>query len=1634
MADERVNLLVDIDVKGDKSLATLSAKLLAFEKMVDRLESRSNRLSGAMDGISGAAGRASKSQKSFNQELGLFDRLANRLIKSARMIMFAVIGVGIEFAISALSIASVNAAFAIGKFAMQAYNYGMQALAGTVAALGVAAIGAAAAFREFQAAQYQFRYKDSAALGSALDQSSQGLRSLYKDTTLATFGVQALAGAFAAVSKQSAFTPASKNALKAMADFAQASGDPAQSLQSAATMIGILQKGKGFTQEALAAAKQISPEFDKAFKEGKYKNKDKFLEDLMSGKLASAAGVSGQADAVGRTLFGQFKNYLTQSLVEISDVGQRVLEPIKEAMHGVFQGLTRTFRRVSGDLVTFGKGPFLKSFVSFTGRLEDFTVVLFRKFLPATEGFWKKTTGFFTGFARYFREVRDALEPLRDGGSIIIETFGKPIIEIFRQIGKSVQALDKMAVENKDNFLAFGDALAKIVEGFFDISRAIRVAFNSALTILNPFLRILATAMRLLGSLTGMVGGSSIGGTALLGGLGMLAFKGRRSQRFRNRQGYQANAENKYIYGGKVSGSMGGPGAAAAAAFQAPASALTGAGSSLTGAAGALTAAAGAMRGGAAGSSLRGGMNGGYVDRATGQWIRTPNRKPGQSNADFRADTAAYKMANRGLDTRPIFERGFNATGAATRGQLSPREKLRALIYGDRRAGFDRKDSDATNIYNRARHNDPLLELRRMGRDEYREFDSARRGGGVPEGRRQMIGPAVPYDAMGQSRLTATQRMQSFARDQRGKIQPGAISGALRSNAQTIGQTAMYGVRGLLRGQEYASYKAQQSASGVSGAMRGGFSGGKGGLQKLVGTAILGKTYGTKGYEGFGATVRQQLGFAKAGAGGNAFTRILTGAKGGNFGQGYADARQRHSDLNAQSIKDGKGPLKKFSKLQGLKAGAANSFSGGGVVMGMAASALADKYGTDEAKGGMQVGASLMAINPLLGLAVGAGLTAMTAKTKLGGAVAGAVSGAAVGGMIAGPLGAAVGGLIGAGLGAFKAGRNQTKMVQDAMGRINNQQLATLAQTALTEIGTGKMDKTRKVLADSGSLAKRFEAAETPADMKKVLQPYIDAGMIGGNEISLATGAKKTDAVAKLKTLSDTMQKAVTPQLNQFDEIMKGLKQSTGMTAEAIFDLAMRKNVDLFDTTLDLASATEKLGVGMTKAAGAFRNALRDVQIGALDVFTQFKKTREMKDALQSSGENIRGGDNSTDAFLDYYTKSQDFANYTNPNSPLLNFVANAQRFGTAKGAGVGKGQLFTSGPLQGQTMGAEARSLVHQAQQNTIKGSASALSTQYGSMLSGAGVTFSDVDAGTKQMEAQINALITAAAGGDLTATEKVRRLESDATRGTALKGKSQKEIAAYFSGIFGPGIASSATKGGTSLFGQKLETETAGKIGVEITDEAILKMQAQFSAAIEDGFMATAPNWWNKDVPEWWQKGLTAEISADGKLVSLLPPHDTATPKAGQFGDTSTSKNLSRTLGRHSSFDSMLTGKRTITSSLRNHNLGSPSSDHATGNAYDLTGQNLGQYSSLIKSAGGFAEFHGAAGSRHLHVVPPPGPMGDTSTSMIASMTGGGGGSTYEGDTFNINVSGAADAQTTARAVAAEIMKMQKNARQRS
>jgi hypothetical protein len=127
------------------------------------------------------------------------------------------------------------------------------------------------------------------------------------------------------------------------------------------------------------------------------------------------------------------------------------------------------------------------------------------------------------------------------------------------------------------------------------------------------------------------------------------------------------------------------------------------------------------------------------------------------------------------------------------------------------------------------------------------------------------------------------------------------------------------------------------------------------------------------------------------------------------------------------------------------------------------------------------------------------------------------------------------------------------------------------------------------------------------------------------------------------------------------------------------------------------------------------------------------------------------------------------------------------------------------------------------------------------------------------------------------------------------------------------------------------------------------------------------------------------------------------------------------------------MLTGNRSVTSSYRNFGLGSINSDHVTGKAYDLTGQNLGQYARLVHANGGFAEFHGTMANRHLHVVPG---IGDTAVPSMAPpvMSGGGGGSNTT-NYYNFEINGANQSpEQIARMVIAKIDERERSMAERS
>lgn len=106
------------------------------------------------------------------------------------------------------------------------------------------------------------------------------------------------------------------------------------------------------------------------------------------------------------------------------------------------------------------------------------------------------------------------------------------------------------------------------------------------------------------------------------------------------------------------------------------------------------------------------------------------------------------------------------------------------------------------------------------------------------------------------------------------------------------------------------------------------------------------------------------------------------------------------------------------------------------------------------------------------------------------------------------------------------------------------------------------------------------------------------------------------------------------------------------------------------------------------------------------------------------------------------------------------------------------------------------------------------------------------------------------------------------------------------------------------------------------------------------------------------------------------VVDPPDTSSRRSARFGDTTASR-FRQTMSSHAMFNSGLSGKRTVTSGVRNWGLGSVDSDHTSGAAFDLVGDNLLAYGKNVRDSGGFAEMHGGPDSRHLHVVPS---VGDT------------------------------------------------------
>lgn len=1514
MADERVNIVIDVDTKNTAAIAATSAALAALNKQQNNnsrsaalFSKQTNQSSSALVGATNSAAR-------FNKAIGTGSAVMKIFTRVARIMLFTVIAMGLEFAIVAISLASINLLFATGRFLAKSYGVTMQALAGTFNAVGAAALGAAAAFREVTAAQFAFRFKGSPNVKAGMADATGALQNLYQDSALATAGVMSLNAAFAAVAKNSAFTPQTQAGLRMMMDFAVASGDTAKGMQAAGNFLGLIQKEGKATQKVLDAAKQVGPEFEKAFKayqgKGKMSTAADFFKVLRSGDLSREGGVAGAADAVQKTLFAQLKMYMTKLYGEMAEIGQELLEPLKKTFFSVFQILRTTLRRISSDMLAFGGSTLTDSIVAATQKIADFAVHLNRKWLPEVEGFFERITSVYNKMSGYTRRFLDVISPLREGGRIVIDMFGKPFSEILKGFGRNIKNLADLASSKKELFSSFGDAMKNVVTAFFEMSDGFKQAFTEAIPIINKVVNAIATIMRALGGVFKLMSKMGpLGAFMPVAGTIALGMKGRRNRmRYGSRFGSGgAGGAFSGMFGGRgVVGPMAATGATSMANQAAGGGSLIGAASGLTGAASALTGAAAALTSSAAGSALRGGMGGGYVDRATGVGIRPPNRKPGQSNADYRRDVYSWKMANRGSDLRPIYGRGFNKNTTSSGGP---------------------------NIYGRATSTvDPYSSLRGLNKQQYRELDRmqrAARGGGNP----------YNYDALAASQMSRSQQIQSGLRASGGKGVIGSMRGMKASVAGAFIPQMPFGM-----GMRQYGKAGLQGTKNLTAKARAG------------GGSLLGKTFsGTSLQKSYQASMRAQ---AKAGM--------------------------------------------KPSRMRAGGAAMRRGLGAGSMLGSMGASYLSSKMGTDEAQGALQAGSAIGAFSPLAGIAVGGIGTSMSAQTTGGGVMSGALGGAAAGALIGSfipiigtGVGALIGGAVGALNGWFQSDKNKKKMRKEAVKNIESASLIPIIGELFangmkgTAVGAATKEEGRlRALATSGS----------DKDIQAEFDRLEASGII---DATARARAFESPTAAREMLGQSTKGAAVTTRMTKFvsdryQQTMTGLMASTGMTEEALLKLAGKMGINLYEPTLKLTDAMSGLGVGVRKTAEEIQLAIKDHLIKGLEALENFVSEADKIKALNNA-QNRFNTDPTQGSFN--AVVSGIVTRVTDKSATQMdafNTIKNVFEPGS-------KDYLFAPGaPLaEGfRKLGSEAENVTDRVRTvylvEASRGMSQTGGQQINSMLGQQGLVLGGAGQGLQLEQLIQNMLLT---GTDQERLDLQTFLSYGSFAGLTGQGDAAEKIADLLGLTDSKGAFDRGGSGARSKFIKdfKIQLESKNKVAFDDVSQARLD---EIVSTLHTGLKQ--PEWWNSDAPDWWSRGFVL-IEENGEW-RLGPGGDTSTRRS-RSGDTSTRRRLGSTLSAHGQFDSALTGKRSITSALRTNNLGSINSDHATGDAYDLVGQNLGQYARMVNRSGGFAEFHGVNANRHLHVVPNAGrpASGDTTSTRRSKTTTD---AAYSRPNVNVNV----------------------------
>jgi len=1472
-------------------------------------------------------------------------------------------------AVGGMSVAlvGIHALFVAGRFLVKSYHVALKGLAGAAAGATVAMGLLAAAMREQQAAQFAYAGKGNKEFGSGLRQAQVNMRSLHADTQLAGAGAEALNKAYAEIAKSKiGFTGQSKTLLKGLGDFAAAGQPLEEGLSKAAALVNVLQdKKKGFGA-ITAAAKEMGPAMEKAMEEAKKKGidtRDEFLKALQDGTLAQLGGVTGQMDAVNNTLVGQLKKYFNLIKVQFADFGQQFLPEAKYGLQRIYEIFTRTMRQTSGAIAGWEKrGGFVNAIVNAAEKMSNFYLKLIREYLPKSEGMFKRMGEWWDRFKRGWNEIADGLRPFIDGARVIESSFGKAWRPIWNEIKNNSQEFNKSVQRNAPAFQEFGETLGTTVSKLLQMLNMFQKVIVNNLPFISKVVRAIGNMVEQFSSIFGFLQKmfGERGATMALFAISRALKTTRGTLVQREVSNMNVNAKNVSIMG-----------------------ALKGAydGYKVGKFAGPKGAVAGAVIGGVANSGILGPKakewwqnTGGTASRVLS--IKSLLGKVGLAKAGASAAAAATGTAAAATPaaTAALRSSGATSTSVQNLGTSSTRA-TKGL------ASFNQALGKASAS---------LRSLRSGG--------APGAGGGIPTmplpTPTMPAGPTSPMPG-----APGTPAVVPAAGTSKTKYGPwsGRVKGIATGTKKQFSRVS----RGMARVGGYgAMHTAKQDADARQG--RKPF-GGMGGFALSMGLANLSDRVGNQ-------DIAAGLGLAATTA---MFSpKLGLGLAGGTFALNTEDSG--------------------LAMLGGAGAGAAigSEFGATGAIIGAAIGTIvgainAPLYAMKQAKKNAQAiigdfferttGEIMVQAALLEGAAMKSGKKETTIvqsmenasdkfakiaeiaergskaghnrkQSRLG--YAGTVGAATAAGTIAGTIIPGVGNVAG-GVAGFVAGN-----VTYGAERIMNY------------------------------FASRKENEEKRKARGQSINELYRMGLIDDAQYGKLTAKKKNkfmgmDRLARDASVDDALQQEFLDQFGKesraysdaYDSASKLvnsraqlISRMTGKTTMEVMELARTMNVNLADSTEDFNKQLLRLGVTVVKTAREIDQAVAQIMTQTIDTaystaIKQEQAPHIINDIIKNFATDYRSRTDKTVTSADSQTVI----------GGVFEQLTNAYGGDTTKAYFETVRQLGSAGGLAFQ----EVNPLT--GKKNPLGGMGQAFYT--GKAGQANTKVFTDLEQNLADvMLPQLGAVL---AQSDMGFADRAG-MDAAKKRFMSMSIDDQE----YFTNILKSGDFQAAGYSDARSFlnafgmgGDNLEQISADKAAFAMATDNLEKESILLEAemkVIEDMGKLFGPD---SQKPEWWSKESLIEVFA----AAGIGEDDTRTPRGRGIGDTASSR-LQQTMARHGAMNSMISGKRFVTSSYRTTGLGSINSDHVTGRAYDLVGNQLGMYKTVVERNGGFAEFHGGSINRHLHVVPGPGiaPMGDMVTPASKTLTSAPrseGSSGRREMTINMNVQGIGINEATAK-----------------